>query len=133
MLGSRGRARVRGAAAPAAFLAAPRDLAPADARKRLALAQARLQDRGDAPQELVAREVPEGIVDAVEEVHVGVEQRVRASLALGAGERALEPLLERLAVGQPGERVVVGEEEDLLARGVEALLHAGGLAREVLR
>jgi hypothetical protein len=106
----------------AAVLQQHRELVAADARQHLALAQARLQHRREAAQQLVAREVAEGIVDAVEEVDVEVEERVRGALALGRGDGALEALLERLAVGQARERVVVGEEEDLLARGIEALL-----------
>ena len=117
----------------AAVLHQHRELVAADARERLALAQARLQDGGDAPQQLVAREVAEGIVDAVEEVDVEVEQCVGASLGLGARQRALESLLERLAVRQPRERIVVGEEEDLLARRVELFLQTSLLRLEFLR
>jgi hypothetical protein len=40
--------------------------------------------RREAPQQLVAGEVAEGVVDAMEEVDVEIEQRVRAALALAA-------------------------------------------------
>ena len=117
----------------AAVLEQHRELVAADAREHLAVAQGRLQHRRQAAQQLVAREVPEGIVDAVEEVDVEVEQRVGAALALGVRDRALQALLERLAVGQPRERIVVGEEEDLLARRVQALLHLAVLRLQLLR
>jgi hypothetical protein len=100
----------------AAVLEEHRELVAADAREHLAVAQARLHHGCDAAQQLVAGEMAERIVDAVEEVEVDVEQRVRAALRLCSGDRALEALLERLAVRQPRERVVVGEERSLAYR-----------------
>ena len=97
------------------------------------VAQAALEDRHDAAQQFVAREVAEGVVDAVQEVDVHVHEGVRGAGAARGGERRFQPLLEGLAVGEPREGVVGGEEEDLLAGVVEPLLQALLLRLEVGR
>ena len=60
----------------------------------------------DAAQQLVADRVPERVVDALEVVEVDEHHR---DLALGVAlERLAHALAEQRAVGQPGQRVVVG-------------------------
>jgi hypothetical protein len=58
--------------------------------------------------------VAERVVDHLEPVQVDVEQAHRAAVAAGACETLLEVLRQQRAVRQLGERVVVGQEGDLL-------------------
>ena len=62
--------------------------------------------------------MPERVVDHLELVEVDVEQRDRAAAPRGLLDGALEVLLEHRAIGQPGQRVVVGEVGDPLLRGL---------------
>ena len=62
----------------------------------------------DLAQQLVAGGVAERVVDHLEVVQVDVEHRHRAPAAARAGQRERQVLLELRAVGQAGERVVVG-------------------------
>ncbi len=54
----------------------------------------------------------EGVVDPLEVVEVDAERRHAAAVAGAAGEHFLHALVEEDAVGQAGERVVVGHEGD---------------------
>jgi hypothetical protein len=79
------------------------------------------QAPGHLLQELVADGVAEVVVDELEVVEVEVEDGGRSAVAVGGRDRRRQVLLEQRAVGQVGERVVVGEVGEpvlgLLARG----------------
>ncbi len=113
---------------------------PAGAGEQVRGAERLPQPRGQEPQQLVAGAVAEGVVDQLEVIEVDVQQCDLRAGAPGAGERQLELLREQRAVGQPGERVVIGEVGDLLlggaalgdvlARGQRAGDHAVGIAQD---
>ena len=71
---------------------------------------------GDPPQQPVAGAVAEGVVDELEVVEVDEQQRDRAARARAAVHAAAQLRLQLGAVGQPGQRVEVGEAGDLLLR-----------------
>ena len=70
------------------------------------------QAAGEGDEQLVADLVAEAVVDALEVVEVE-EEHDRA--AVGAAERGLDLLGEQRAVGEPGERVVVGAVREAVA------------------
>jgi hypothetical protein len=71
-------------------------------RQRVALAQRRLQPRADLAQDLVARVMPERVVELLEAVEVDQQQRDLAVVAL---DRLAEPGEQVAAVAEPGEVV----------------------------
>ena len=75
---------------------------------------------GDGLQQLVADVVAEGVVDRLEPVQVEV---AHAHLAVRLGQRGVQALEEQGAVGQPGERVVLG----LVAQPVLQPMPLGGV------
>ena len=82
------------------------ELVAAEARRGVGGADARGEPGGGLAQQLVARGVPEGVVDVLEHVEVD-EQDGRPGLpALGARERMLEPIDEQQPVRKTRERVV---------------------------
>ena len=92
------------------------ELVAALAREQVGRAHDAAQAHRDPPQQLVAGGVAERVVDGLEVVEVDVQQRDRGAGAAGAREAEREVLVEQRAVGQLRERVVVGEEGDLLLR-----------------
>ena len=72
---------------------------------------------GDDAQELVAGRVAVAVVHELEVVEVDEEDGDRLLAAPGARDRLLEVLLEEEAVGQVGERVVIGEVGEPGLRG----------------
>ena len=70
----------------------------------------------DLAQQLVAGAVAERVVDHLEVIEVDVEQRDGAIVPSRAGQRVDQVLVELGAVGQPGQRVVVGHVGDALLR-----------------
>ena len=85
-----------------------RELIAAEARQQAAGAGGRAQPLGDLLQHAVAEAVAEGVVDGLEVVDVDEQQR-EALLAAGARQRARQVRRELAAVGQLGERIVVGQ------------------------
>ena len=71
----------------------------------------------------VARGVAERVVDVLEAIEVEAEYRHEVAVALGAGHSTFEVLIELYAVRQAGQRIVHGEESDLVL-GVPALADA---------
>jgi len=55
-----------------------------------------------------------GVIELLERVEVAEEQRHLAAGADGRGDRCLEPVLQRAAVGEPGQRVLEGERGEQL-------------------
>ncbi|MHC2537237.1 hypothetical protein ACVJMY_006806 [Bradyrhizobium diazoefficiens] len=78
---------------------------PPSRAARLAPRTAVVRPLGDLLQQAVARRMPEGIVDVLEQVEIDVEHA--DPLSAGLVERLLQALLEIFAVRQVGEPVVV--------------------------
>ena len=64
-----------------------------------------MQGLTDAPQRVVALEVPIGVVEALELVEVAERDAVRVPVADGAVVVGLEVLVETQPVAEPGEQV----------------------------
>ena len=94
----------------------------AGAREQVGRADRALEPPREAADQLVAGRMPERVVDELEVVEVELEQRDAGARSRRARQRELELLLEERAVGEAGERVVVGEIGDLLL-GEQALGH----------
>ena len=120
--GSASRAATSSAAWRAAVLGAVGQLGQQD--QELVAAEPREHPRaldpaqaaGDPAQQAVAGAVAEGVVDELEVVEVDEQQRDRAARARAAVHAAAQLGLQLGAVGQPGQRVEVGEAGDLLLR-----------------
>ena len=108
------------------------ELVPAQARQHVGVAQPPAQGVRDVHDQLVADAVPERVVDRLEVVEVEHDRGAARAVALDLGDVALQLALERAAVEQPGERVVVGQMAQLLlmAPPLGDVLH---LAEEVQR
>jgi hypothetical protein len=100
------------------------ELVAAQARHRVALAQHRAQPLGHALQQLVAHAVAEAVVDELEVVQVDEHHRHGARRALRE-HRLAHPVVQQVAVGQAGERVVVRLvlELHLVALPLDGVLH----------
>ena len=93
------------------------ELVAAVAGEQVGRAGAAGEPRGDLAQQLVAGGVPERVVDELEVVEVDVEHGGGAAVAARAGERQRRVLLELGAVGEAGQRVVVGHVPHVLLGG----------------
>ena len=97
------------------------------------------EERGDARrgrlQQLVAGGVAVHVVDFLEAVEVDDHQREIAALRLHGGDVVLQPVLERGAVRQAGQRVEVREEQDALLGGsaFAKVAHREDAARRAFR
>ena len=102
-----------------------RELVAAEAGEHVGLAQAAAQRVGDAHDQLVAGRVAERVVDRLEVVEVEHDRRALRAVALDVGDVALELALERAAVEQAGQRVVVGHvaQLGLVAAALGDVLH----------
>jgi hypothetical protein len=78
------------------------------------LAGALLQPRRHLGEQRIAGSVTKRVVDVLEAVEVEAEHRHQVAVALAAGDRAVEMLVELQAVRQAGERVVHGEITNLI-------------------
>jgi hypothetical protein len=85
------------------------ELVAADAADGVADAQLVHQPRGDFLQQLVADRVAERVVDGLEAIQVDEHHRGALAVAVAERERLREAVLQQAAIGQRGERVVVGE------------------------
>ena len=81
------------------------ELVAAEPGDRVAFAGDRFDLRGDFPQQLVAKRVPEGVVDHFEMIQVEVEHGVFGDAAPRLRETLFEALLELDAVRQSGQGV----------------------------
>ena len=79
----------------------------AQARQRVAAAQAGFQPGGRLLQQLVAHHVPQRVIDQLEAVQVNEHHRQPGVIALGLQHRQAQPVFEQHAVGQVGQDVVV--------------------------
>ena len=85
------------------------ELVAADARYRVAVAHRLLQPQRHLLQQLVAAGVAQGVVDRLEAVEVDEQRRERHIAALGLHDDLRKVVGEQRAVGQPGQRVELGE------------------------
>ncbi|MNO75782.1 hypothetical protein D3C76_668410 [compost metagenome] len=81
------------------------------------LAQLAAQALAQGAQQLVAETMAEGVVDVLEVVQVQAQRSGQFLAVVAAHQGLLEPLVEQRAVGQPGERVVMGHVVDLRMGG----------------
>src|SRR5262249_59614577 len=82
-----------------------RELVAAEARERVARSQHLRQARADLAQHLVAGVMAERVVELLEAVEVDQQQRELVALALGVGDRAIEPDEQVAAVAEPGQLI----------------------------
>jgi hypothetical protein len=92
-----------------------REFVAAEPRDQIAVADAAPDPSRHRLQQLVADMVAERVVDALEFVDVDIEQGELLA-ARDLLQLAFHLLAEQYAVGQVGERVVMGEMRDLLVR-----------------
>ena len=90
------------------------------------------QPRGDRPQQLVAGAVAERVVDALEVVEVDEQRRDRRLAATRARQHLLDAVEDQRAVGQARQRVVGGQERELVLAASELLVGALALCLEGL-
>ena len=107
------------------------ELVTAHPGEQVAVLQGALQAGADQAQQVVADTVPEAVVDLLEPVQVDHEDGARpATVAVDGGLQLLD---EAAAVGQPGQRILVGlggqlREAQLLDRPQLGVLdHEGAL------
>ena len=98
------------------FVQVDDELVAAKAAQGVGLAQAVLEPAGDLDQHLVAKQVPERVVDAFEAVQVEEQHGKAQTTALRQPDRVPYAFGQGQAVGQAGERVGVGELFDPLLR-----------------
>ncbi len=98
----------------ASVLEQDRELVAAEAGARVAVPQAGADAVGDLQQQLVARLVPEAVVDGLEVVEVEEQDRDRFLERLAQGQGVLDPVAEQAAIGQVGEGIVEGLVGELL-------------------
>ena len=107
-----------------------RELVAAEARDGVGRAHALAQALGDRDEQLVADRVAERVVDGLEVVDVDEQH---GDGRIGLRERLVDAVDEQRAVGQPGQRVVVGLVLELaleLAQLPDRLLEAVVLERD---
>jgi hypothetical protein len=90
-----------------------RELVAREARDEIALADAAPEAARHPTQQFVAYLVTQRVIDALELVDIDVVHR-EPPAGLDIGKLLLQPLVEQSAVGQVGQRIVMGEVGDLL-------------------
>ena len=93
-----------------------RELVAAQPREQLVAAHLGRHFAGHPDQQGVAGAVAEGVVDVLELVEVEEQQRHASAPPLSAGQHAGQLLLEAVPVVQPGERIALGQIQDLIGR-----------------
>ncbi|GBD41579.1 hypothetical protein HRbin39_00963 [bacterium HR39] len=88
------------------------ELVAARPRHRVGTPQGRAQPLGDRPQQRVAGAQAEGVVDQLEAVEIDQHHRQHLTVAPRPLDGLAEAVERQQAVGQTGERVVVGERPD---------------------
>ena len=93
------------------------ELVAAEAREGVARPQARLEPARHRHEQFVAHHVAEAVVDDLEAIEVEIQHREPAAAPLLVlGETPAEPLDERGAIQQPGQRIARAGTADLLLR-----------------
>ncbi len=111
------------------------ELVAAESRDRVAVAHGALQPRGDDAQQPVADRVAEAVVDVLEAVQVEHHHRDQLPGAARLRHRLLHPVAQQVAIGQAGERIVVGKIFDaaLLHLALGDVLHDAAQDDRVVR
>jgi hypothetical protein len=91
-----------------------RELIAAQAGHKAGPRERGAQMAGDGAEHLIAAGMAERIVDLLELVDVDHQQRHLALLRGGGGEPGGQILVQRIAIGEPGQGVVLGEIADSL-------------------
>ena len=76
-------------------------------------ADVQLQPLGNGSQHQVAIGVAKHVVDLLETIETDDQERNLAMFGLDAGDHCGEPGVERVAIGEPGQRIVLGKIPDL--------------------
>ena len=84
----------------------------AQPRHRVLLTQRGLDPLADLDQQLITRLVAKRVVHMLEMVQIDEQQAQRNLSAFGHAQIVLNPVLQQGAIGQAGERVVVGQGAD---------------------
>ena len=92
------------------------ELVAAESRDGVAGAQRARQPRRHLLQDLVADVVAERVVDVLESIEVEEHQRHAGAMPAREHERLAQPVGEQVAVGEPGQAVVVREPHELRFR-----------------
>ncbi len=100
------------------------------AADRVGLAHARQQPLRGVAQQHVAHRMSVGVIDGLEAIEVHEQQRHLPAGAFAMRDRLFHAVLEQQAVGQAGQRIVVGEILDLRL-GRLALADVGEYADEM--
>ena len=95
------------------------ELVAAQARDRVAFTHADLEPLRHHLQQLVARAVPQAVVEILEVVQVEERNRELVPLALGVRDRLMQAVVQEVAVGQSGKRIVAGLVLQPLAIGLD--------------
>jgi hypothetical protein len=90
------------------------ELVATEARDGVAVPDARGEALADDLQHLVADVVPQAVVDQLEVVEIDERHAARASVPMGDAQALLEPVAQQVAVGEAGQRVVIGLMLELL-------------------
>ena len=85
------------------------ELVAAQARHQIALAGAGLQAQRHFGQYLVTEGMAMLVVDRLEAIEVDQQHRQWLAVAQGAAQRHVQMLLQGIAVGQAGQRVLHGQ------------------------
>ena len=118
-------ARISASADAVQVLAQEHELVPGEPGQGVARPHQVRQPVGDGDQQLVADLMAVGVVDLLEAVEVGEQDRgvgVRTLAALGG---VLEALLQQQPVRQPGQRVVQGVVVEAVGRGAGLVASLG--------
>ena len=127
--------QARGAAAHVTVLDQDDELVATEARQQRIVA-AHLVDRitdavSELLQHLVAGLVAQGVVDALEVVDVGEQQRQLAACATQHHQPVVQALAERQPVGQPGQRVGIGHAPHVAVVPGDAVAHRAERAHQL--
>ena len=94
------------------------ELVPADPGQGIALPNARARKAlRHGHQNAVARQVAEAVIHRFEAVQVKEVQRHRLALSLATAQGLIQSIIEQPAVRQVGQRIVMGQVPDAVARG----------------
>ena len=105
-----------------------RELVATQPRHRIGRPQGAAQPHRHFLQHLIAGVVAERVVDFLEAVEIDQQHGEAALIAMRSQDRLLQPVLEQRAIGQIGQRIVIGEIGNALI-GQVALATNRGLAQ----
>ena len=95
------------------------ELVTALTTRRIASSDAGQQARGNSLEQLVARRVPECVIDGFEAVKVEIEQRELRPHPRRLRHRLVKAIKQQEAIGKTGERIEVSPPMRLCVRSLE--------------